>query len=114
MMAPAAAAIAVDQIKAATALATGITVAQIDGTRHTRPVAHARHAGIWLARQLTGPSLPAIARQFGGRDHTTILYALRRVETRMAEDASYRAWLDQLARDLADRIGPPAPVAAGR
>lgn len=38
---------------------------------------NARWAAIWLTRELTGKSLPAIGREFGGRDHTTIWHALR-------------------------------------
>ena len=48
---------------------------------------------MWLAKQITTRSLPDIGRRFGGRDHTTVLHAVRRIEALKAEDA-------QLARDL--------------
>ncbi|HRD47250.1 MAG TPA: helix-turn-helix domain-containing protein, partial [Caulobacter sp.] len=50
-------------------------------------------AAMWLAKQLTTRSLPDIGRRFGGRDHTTVLHAVRRIEALKADDA-------QLARDL--------------
>jgi chromosomal replication initiator protein len=48
---------------------------------------------MWLAKQLTTRSLPDIGRRFGGRDHTTVLHAVRRIEALKASDS-------QLARDL--------------
>jgi chromosomal replication initiator protein len=48
---------------------------------------------MWLAKQLTTRSLPDIGRRFGGRDHTTVLHAVRRIEELKAVDS-------QLARDL--------------
>ena len=45
---------------------------------------------MYLARELTGESLPAIGRQFGGRDHTTVLHACRRAASRIAADDSSR------------------------
>jgi chromosomal replication initiator protein len=48
---------------------------------------------MWLAKQLTTRSLPDIGRRFGGRDHTTVLHAVRRIDELRAVDA-------QLARDL--------------
>ena len=48
---------------------------------------------MWLAKQLTTRSLPDIGRRFGGRDHTTVLHAVRRIEALRAVDP-------QLARDL--------------
>ena len=48
---------------------------------------------MYLARELTGESLPAIGRDFGGRDHTTVLHACRRTAARIAEDEQpVRLW----------------------
>ena len=55
---------------------------------------------MYLARELTGESLPAIGRQFGGRDHTTVIYAHRRTSTRIADDAATRELVDNLLADL--------------
>ncbi len=55
---------------------------------------------MYLARELTGESLPAIGRQFGGRDHTTVLHACRRTGARIADDADARAAVEKLCRSL--------------
>ena len=55
---------------------------------------------MYLARELTGESLPAIGREFGGRDHTTVLHACRRASARIASDADAREAVEKLCRDL--------------
>ena len=56
-------------------------------------MARPRQAAMWLAKKLTTRSLPDIGRRFGGRDHTTVLHAVRRIE-------ALKAVGPQLARDL--------------
>ena len=46
---------------------------------------------MYLAREITGASLPAIGREFGGRDHTTVLHACRRASARLASEDGSRA-----------------------
>ncbi len=65
---------------------------------------------MYLARELTGESLPAIGRQFGGRDHTTVLHAWRRTSARIATDDSSREAVEKLCRAL----DCPQPVTAAR
>jgi hypothetical protein len=48
------------------------------------PIAYARHVAMYLARKLTTKSLPAIGRVLGGRDHTTILHGIRKIERQIA------------------------------
>jgi chromosomal replication initiator protein len=55
---------------------------------------------MYLARQHTAETLPAIGRQFGGRNHTTVLYACRRVGERIASDPAARAAVHNLQRRL--------------
>ena len=55
---------------------------------------------MYLARELTGESLPEIGRHFGGRDHTTVLHACRRADARLAADESSRMAVDELRRAL--------------
>ena len=71
----------------------GLKQADLISERRTRSVARPRQAAMWLAKQLTTRSLPDIGRRFGGRDHTTVLHAVRRIEELRAGDP-------QLARDL--------------
>ena len=55
---------------------------------------------MWLAKKLTTRSLPDIGRRFGGRDHTTVLHAVRRIEQLRAEDPQLARDLEVLARKL--------------
>jgi chromosomal replication initiator protein len=65
-----------------------------------RHLAWPRQVTMYLARELTHESLPAIGRHFGGRDHTTVLYACRRAHERLARDAAARQALDSLQSAL--------------
>ena len=60
---------------------------------------------MYLARELTGESLPVIGRHFGGRDHTTVLYAWRRTSARIASDNDAREAVEKLCQLL----GTPQP-----
>jgi chromosomal replication initiator protein len=55
---------------------------------------------MWLAKQLTTRSLPDIGRRFGGRDHTTVLHAVRRIEQLKATDPQLTRDLEALIRKL--------------
>ncbi len=55
---------------------------------------------MYLARELTQESLPAIGREFGGRDHTTVLHAWRRTEERISANANSRAAVEELRSRL--------------
>jgi chromosomal replication initiator protein len=87
--------VTVDDIQKVTADYFGLKQADLISERRTRAVARPRQAAMWLAKQLTTRSLPDIGRRFGGRDHTTVLHAVRRIEELRAADP-------QLARDLED------------
>src|SRR5580698_2845709 len=90
--------VTVDDIQKATAEHFGLKQSDLISERRTRSVARPRQAAMWLAKQLTTRSLPDIGRRFGGRDHTTVLHAVRRIDALRATDA-------QLARDLEALLG---------
>ena len=69
--------------------------------RRGRGVVLPRQVGMYLARQLTGLSLGQIGAYFGGRDHSTVLHACRKVEKVIAEDAAMSGTVRQLYQDLA-------------
>lgn len=81
--------------------AFGVNEKDIVSPRRDAPSVQARHVAIYLARQMTPLSLPAIGRLFGGRDHTTILHAVRRVDALLSHDAWLRAGVVQIERDVA-------------
>jgi chromosomal replication initiator protein len=63
-------------------------LAEMVSVRRARAVARPRQIAMYLAKQLTPRSLPEIGKKFGGRDHTTVLHAVKRVEELMAQDRS--------------------------
>ncbi len=94
--------ITVDEIQKAVAEHYGLKQADLLNERRTRAVARPRHAAMYLAKQLTTRSYPDIGRRFGGRDHTTVLHAVRRIEELKAQDPALAADLETLARKLRD------------
>lgn len=70
----------------------------------TREAVAARQKGLYLAYRVSGKSLPEIGRRFGGRDHTTVLHAVRKLDAMAEADPSFRAYLLRLAR----RVDPDA------
>jgi len=65
-------------------------------------VAWARQVAMYLARRHTGASLPTIGESFGGRNHTTVMYACRKAGERLAADPSAQALVHDLERRLAE------------
>ena len=73
----------------------------LSSARNSR-LAWARQVAMYLARRHTGASLPAIGERFGGRNHTTVMYACRRAGERLAADPAAQALVHDLERRLAD------------
>ncbi len=95
----------VAEIQAAACDCFGVSSAELLSTSRTSRVAWPRQVAMYLARELTEESLPAIGRHFGGRDHTTVLHAWRRTSARIATDTSAREAVEKLCRAL----DSPAP-----
>ena len=85
--------ITVDEIQKTTADHYGLKQADLLSERRTRAVARPRQVAMYLCKQLTTRSYPDIGRRFGGRDHTTVLHGVRRIEALIPED-------EQIARDV--------------
>jgi chromosomal replication initiator protein len=69
----------------ATAGMFDFTVEEIKGKSRRRPLVTARQIGMYVSRELTDLSYPAIAREFGGRDHTTVMHAVEKIKALMKE-----------------------------
>ena len=69
----------------ATASTFGFTIDELCGTSRRRPLVNARQISMYVFRELTDFSYPAIAREFGGRDHTTVIHAVEKVSRLMKE-----------------------------
>jgi len=79
-----------------------VTREELLSAGRTARVAWARQVAMYLAREHTGATLPAIGESFGGRNHTTVMYACRKAGERIAEDPAARAVVQDLQRRLAD------------
>ena len=75
-------------IIAQTAAYFGLTIDDLCGSSRSRVLVTARQIAMYLCRELTDLSLPKIGQQFGGRDHTTVMHADRKIRTLMAERRS--------------------------
>ena len=85
--------ITVDEIQKTVADHFSLKQADLLSERRTRAVARPRQIAMWLCKQHTTRSYPDIGRRFGGRDHTTVLHGVRKIEELMGQD-------DQIARDV--------------
>ena len=78
-----------------------LTVEELTSSSRRSDVAWPRHVAIHLARDLTGASLPAIGRAFGGRNHATVIHACKRVSQRLKDDQQVVDEIGRLASELA-------------
>ena len=77
-----------------------VRVADMHSPRRSRSVARPRQVAMYLAKVLTTHSLPEIGRAFGGRDHTTVLHAVRKVDALKSEDRQFDEDVEMLKRLL--------------
>jgi chromosomal replication initiator protein len=80
--------ITIATIMAQTAAYFGLSIEDLCGSSRSRVLVTARQIAMYLARELTDLSLPKIGQQFGGRDHTTVMHAERKIRSLMAERRS--------------------------
>lgn len=90
-------------IKDAAAEYFGVTLEQITGAGKTRQVAHARQLAMYLCRELTELSLPKIGDEFGGKDHTTVMYADRKIRKEMTENRGTYDEIQELTQMIKNR-----------
>ena len=85
--------ITIDEIQRKVAEHYNLRLSDMHSARRARNVARPRQVAMYLSKLLTARSLPEIGRKFGGRDHTTVMHAIRKVEELMSDDA-------QIAQDV--------------
>jgi chromosomal replication initiator protein len=90
----------IDEIQRHTSVVLGLERQDLVSPRRSRRLVYARQVAMYLCRELTDHSLPAIAQHFGGRDHTTVLHAHRKIQRELLTDSSTRDLVDQLVDDL--------------
>ncbi|MEO3432302.1 chromosomal replication initiator protein DnaA [Inquilinus sp. CAU 1745] len=92
--------VTIDEIQKKVAEHYNIKTADMHSARRARSVARPRQVAMYLAKQLTARSLPEIGRKFGGRDHTTVMHAVKKIEELSAEDRSFAEDVELLRRML--------------
>ena len=73
-----------------------VELTEIRGTRRQRSILYPRQVAMFLCRRLTEASLPEIGRAFGGRDHTTVLHAVEKIEQDIAQDLHKKQTVEHL------------------
>ncbi|MEQ5778341.1 chromosomal replication initiator protein DnaA [Thalassospira sp. NFXS8] len=92
--------VTIEEIQKRVAEHFNIKVSDMHSARRARAVARPRQVAMYLSKQLTTHSLPEIGRKFGGRDHTTVMHAVRKVEELHTTDPSLSEDIDLLRRML--------------
>lgn len=92
--------ITIEEIQKRVAEHFGIKLSDMHSARRARVVARPRQVAMYLAKQLTPRSLPEIGRRFGGRDHTTVMHAIKKIEELRAADSVMSDDIEKLRRQL--------------
>ena len=78
----------------------GVTIDQLKSKRRTQDLALARQTAMYLAREIVGATLTQIGRAFGGRDHTTVMHACKKIKAMSEKDPRFRGVLKDLSAAL--------------
>jgi chromosomal replication initiator protein len=92
--------ITADQIMEATSAYFGVSIEELVGQSRSRVLVNARQVAMYLCRELTDLSLPRIGQAFGGRDHTTVMHADRKMRQQMAERRSLFNQIAELTNQI--------------
>lgn len=92
--------ITVEEIQRKVSEHYNIRLSDMIGPKRLRTYARPRQIAMFLSKQLTSRSLPEIGRRFGGRDHTTVMHGVRRIEELKAQDGQIAEDLEMLRRAL--------------
>lgn len=90
--------ITIDDIQRKVADYYKVKLSDLLSARRARDIARPRQVAMFLAKKLTPRSLPEIGRKFGGRDHTTVMHAVKRIEELRTTDSELEADIDRLSR----------------
>jgi chromosomal replication initiator protein len=92
--------ITVEDIISVVSKAYNVKPADIKSKKKHKLYAQPRQVGMYLARDLTELSYPEIGAAFGGKDHSTVIYATRKIEKKMEQDHSLTSFIDGLKKDI--------------
>ena len=92
--------VTIDRIQEAVSERFGLSIDELCSPRRSQSVAYPRQVAMYLSRELTDSSLPKIGKEFGGRDHTTVIHATSKITRLISEDRS----VYNLVQELTTRI----------
>ena len=75
----------------------------IRSTKRSAPISQARQVAAYVVRSITGLPMKAIGEEFGTRDHSTIVYAIQKVESRMAKDSSFKGMVGDIIKNISEK-----------
>ena len=74
----------------------------IRSSKHSAPISKARQVAAYVVRSITNLPMKSIGDEFGGRDHSTIVYAIQKVESQMAKDSSYKNMVNDIIKNISE------------
>ena len=92
--------VSIDLIQKKVAAYYNIRQSDIVGKKRVKQIVFPRQIAMYLARELTESSLPKIGKEFGGKDHTTVLHAIDKIENQLAEDDNLQDDIRNLRMEL--------------
>jgi chromosomal replication initiator protein len=92
--------LSVEDIQRVVANHYNVKMSDMHSARRSVSIARPRQVAMYLSKQLTSKSLPEIGRKFGGKDHTTVMHAIKRIEEMRAQDNEMQEDLHLLGRML--------------
>jgi len=90
----------IDKIQQVCAKQFGITMDELLSKRRAIAIARPRQVAMYVSKMLTTRSLPDIGRRFGGRDHTTVMHAVKRIDALRAEDTNLNTHIETVLETL--------------
>ncbi len=95
--------VTVDRIISEVARTMNVTPEDIRSSKRSANVSQARQVSAYVVRSITGLSMKAIGEHFGTRDHSTIVYAIKKVEDMMAKDPSFKGRVNDIIKNVSER-----------
>lgn len=81
----------------------GVSSDDIRSSKRASNISNARQTAIYIAREITQMSMTSLGTEFGGRDHSTVVYAIQQVEKTMKKDAKTKAMIEDIIKNIRDR-----------
>src|SRR5262249_36517510 len=92
--------ITIDHIQRKVAEFFGIKLSDLRAQNRTKAIAFPRQIAMYLARQLTHASLSEVGRAFGGKDHTTVLHGVEKIQPMLQEDPKFKKTIDSITQNI--------------